>query len=83
MVQEFPGHFIWNGIRGFPSFGWNVNASGLDHKECTFDQLNIQPHCQVSLITRKETLVWSGHVCPKIWDIANKRLMEGVGRSDF
>ena len=26
----------------------------------------------------RETLVWSGHVGPKIWDVTNKRLVGGA-----
>ena len=32
---------------------------------------------------RRETLVWSGHVRPKIWDVANKRLVGGADECEF
>jgi len=32
---------------------------------------------------RRETLVWSGHVRPKIWDVANKRLVGGADEWEF
>ena len=31
----------------------------------------------------RETLLWSGHVRPKIWDVANKRLVGGADECEF
>ena len=30
----------------------------------------------------RETLVWSGHVRPKIWDVAKKRIVGSRGREE-
>ena len=40
-----------------------------------------QPRSQVLSPTRRETVVGSGHVSPRIWEITNKRL--GVGEDQY
>ena len=34
-------------------------------------------------VWERETLVWSGHVRPRIWDVANKSLMGGAAECEF
>ena len=43
----------------------------------------IQPRSQVLSPTRRETLVGSGHVSPRIWEITNKRLGGGADKCEF
>ena len=42
-----------------------------------------QPHSQVLSPTRRETLVGSGHVSPRIWEITNKRLGGGADKCEI
>ena len=43
----------------------------------------IQPRSQVLSPTRRETLVGSGHVSPRIWEITNKRLGGGADKCEI
>ena len=42
-----------------------------------------QPRSQVLSPTRRETLVGSGHVSPRIWEITNKRLGGGADKCEI
>ena len=42
-----------------------------------------QPRSQVLSPTRRKTLVGSGHVSPRIWEITNKRLGGGADKYEI
>ena len=42
-----------------------------------------QPRSQVLSPTRRETLVGSGHVSPRIWDITNKQFGGGADKCEI
>ena len=43
----------------------------------------LQPRSQGLSPTRRETLVGSGHVSPKIWEITNKRFGGGADKCEI
>ena len=43
----------------------------------------VQPRSQVLSPTRRETLVGSGHVSPRIWEITNKRFGGGADKCEI
>jgi len=48
------------------------------------ERTNLVPRVSLSPPPRaRETLVWSGHVRTKIWDVANKRLVGGADECEF
>ena len=46
-------------------------------------QIDFQPRSQVLSPPRRETLVGSGHVSPRIWEITNKRLAGGADKCEI
>ena len=46
-------------------------------------ELWTQPRSQVLSPTRRETLVRSGHVSPRIWEITNKRFGGGAEKCEI
>ena len=46
-------------------------------------QGDFQPRSQVLSPTRRETLVGSGHVSPRIWEITNKQLGGGADKCEI
>ena len=46
-------------------------------------QTDAQPRSQVLSPTRRETLVGSGHVSPRIWEITNKLLGGGADKCEI
>ena len=47
------------------------------------EDIRTQPRSQVLSPTRRETLVGSGHVSPRIWEITNKRLGGGADKCEI
>ena len=49
------------------------------------DLHNLVPRVSLLLVpwSERETLVWSGHVCPRIWDVAKKRIVGGAVKFTF
>ena len=48
-----------------------------------FGVMKFQPRSQVLSPTRRETLVGSGHVSPRIWEVTNKRLGGGGDKCEI
>ena len=74
LLSPLGGLFISSPFEGglFERWGlFNLETTMVSvlHKE-----LEYQPHSQVLSPTRRETLVGSGHVAPRIWEITNKQL---------
>ena len=59
-----------------------IKNGGRQKQKCNLGPL-AQPRSQVLSPTRRETLVGSGHVSPRIWEITNKRLGGGADKCEI
>ena len=62
---------------------WKQTKSRIWLAKIDLDRGLDQPRSQVISPSRRETLVGSGHVSPRIWEITNKRLGGGADKCEI
>ena len=91
--KQYYSQFFSNNLKNVQK-AWEGINTVLNRKKRTSMKINClkqsQPRSQGLSSSRplerereRETLVWSGHLRPKIWDVAKKRIVGGAVKFTF
>ena len=79
-LREFHRYLNWLTRKTTVTEACNLHLQSIDNRA---DKLVPRVSLLLVLWSERETLVWSGHVRPIMWDVAKKRMAGGADKFTF